>query len=534
MTTSKQALYNLLCEQYLPAFLGFARSRVGDWNTAEELCQEMAFRCVNAIAEDRIRDNPDAYFWSVAHNTCKSYYARKEPLSIEAYELGSVLPADTLSPEELAEEGEEYEEIRRALSRLSGLYRKILVMHYYDELPVAEIAHTLSISESMVKFYLRSGREKLKEVYLMQNTTVSVKPVEFSIYKSAIDFSRVNVWEVFSRKLPAQLAILCHDKPMTISALSVETGVPAVYLEEEMALLLDAGVMISPAKDKYRTNFHILKKNAFAQIKSMFAAMYEDYLPVYRAVYDRYLPRLKEIGAFRHDAGEQEYRWYFYLHTPAYDWRNIWMANKDYPQILSCGSKALIYAMEAPTLRFSSGHTPTDLPATDTSPAVTVWPCDVTAFGEFHRQNELHPREHTEKCRVLAAIAQGQPLADDEDTRLLCAELALQGYIEKQGERFVSRVPVTDARARALFAELETELQTTLESPSKKLYDRISDVVKTTLPPQLADYAHGFTVTWLGFLEGALFAEALYEDGFLMIPEEHDNRPYACEIVLHD
>ena len=70
-------------------------------DTAEELCQEMAFRCVNAIAEDRIRDNPDAYFWSVAHNTCKSYYARKQPLSIDAYELGNVLTADTLSPEEL-------------------------------------------------------------------------------------------------------------------------------------------------------------------------------------------------------------------------------------------------------------------------------------------------------------------------------------------------------------------------------------------------------------------------------------------------
>ena len=85
-----------------------------------------------------------------------------------------------------------------------------------------------------------------------------------------------------------------------------------------------------------------------------------------------------------------------------------------------------------------------------------------------------------------------------------------------------------------MFAELETELQTTLEAQSKKLYDRISDVVKTTLPPQLADYTHGFTVTWLGLLEGALFAEALYEDGFLMIPEEGDNKPYACRMVLHD
>ncbi len=534
MPKSKQELYSLLCGQYLPAFLGFARSRVGDMDTAEELCQEMAFRCVNAIAEDRIRDNPDAYFWSVAHNVCKSYYARKQPLSIEANALGDILTADTLSLEEATEISEEYAEIRRALSHLSGLYRRILVMHYYDEIPVADIAQTLDISESMVKFYLRTGREKLKEVYLMQNTTVPVKPIEFSVYKSAIDFSRVNVWEVFSRKLPAQLAILCHDKPMTISALSVETGVPAVYLEEEIALLLNAGVMISPAKDKYRTNFHILKKNAFEQIKAMFASMYEGYLPVYRAVYDKHLPRLRESGLFRCDASEQEYRWSFFMQTPAFDWRNVWMSNKDYPQILSCGSKALIYAMEAQTLRFSTGNTPTDLDASADCPKATVWPCDVTAFGEFHRQKELHPREHTEKCRVLADIAMGAALSDDENTRLLTSELIREGYVSMENGKPASHVPVINGNVRSLFAEIEAELQIALEEPSKRLYQRVSDVVKATLAPQLSDYAHGFTVTWLGFLEGALFGEALWEDGFLMIPEEGDNKPYACRIVVHD
>ena len=534
MSHEIRALYQILCEQYLPAFLGFARSRVSDSDTAEELCQEMAFRCLNAIHEGRIKDNFDAYFWSVAHNTCKSYYARKQPISIEAAALGDILPADNLSLEEETALTEEYAEVRRALSRLSGLYRKILVMHYYDEMPVAEIAGSLDISESMVKFYLRSGREKLKEVYLMQNTAVSVKPVEFSIYKSAIDFSRVNVWEVFSRKLPAQLAILCHDKPMTISALSVETGVPAVYLEDEIALLLDAGVLVSPAKDKYRTNFHILKKNAFAQIKSMFAAMYESYLPVYRAVYDKYLPRLRTSGLFRCDASEQEYRWSFFMQAPAFDWRSIYMSDKDYPQILSCGSKALIYAMEGDASQnFCTGNTPTDLDASASYPKATVWPCDVTAFGAFHRQEELHPREHTEKCRVLADIAMDIPLSDDENTRLLTAELVQEGYVSMENGKPVSRVPVIDRTVRALFDEIGQELQPALEDASKRLYQRISDVVRATLVPQLADYAHGYTVTWLGFLEGALF-DALYTDGFLMIPEEGDNKPYACRIVLHD
>jgi len=528
------AYESLLVNTYLPAFLGFARSRVEDMDTAQELAQEMACRCVTAIAENRIRDNPDAYFWSVAHNTYKTYLARRQHISIEEHNLGAVLPSDDPPPEEQAAYEEELAAVRRALSHLAGQYRQVLVMYYYDSIPVAQIAQTLALSESMVKFYLRSGREKVKELYLMDQTAVSVNPAAFSVYKSAIDFSRVNVWEVFSRRLPAQIAILCHDKPMTVTALSVETGVPAVYLEEEIALLLDAGVMIEPVKGKYRTNFHILGKNAAEQVKGMFSAMFRDYIPEYRRIYETFLPKLKETGAFRHDASEQEYRWYFYLHTPAFDWRNIWMANKDYPQILSCGSKALIYAMEEPTLRFSSGHTPTALDAAASYPAATVWPCDVTAFGEYHRQRELHPRDNKDKCRVLCDIAMGILPEEDENTRLLTTALIHEGYAAMEDGKPVSRVPVTDARVRALFAEMEAALQSTLRAPSEKLYQRVSDIVRATLVPQLADYAHGFTVTWLGFLEGALFAEALYEDGFLMIPEEDDNRPYACEIVLHD
>ena len=528
MQDNRTAYESLLVNTYLPAFLGFARSRVGDMDAAQELAQEMACRCVTAIAENRIRENPDAYFWSVAHNTYKTYLVRRQHISIEEHNLGAVLLSDDPPPEEQAAYEEELASVRRALSHLAGQYRQILVMHYYDGAPVAQIAQTLALSESMVKFYLRSGREKLKELYLMDQTAVSVNPVEFSVYKSAIDFSRVNVWEVFRRKLPGQIAILCHDKPMTVTALSVETCVPAVYLEEEIALLLDAGVMSEPVKGKYRTNFHILRAQASEQIRTIFANLFRDYIPLYRRVYEETLPALKASGAFRYEASEAELRWYFHMHTGAYDYRDLWLSEKDYPQILSCGSRALIYAMEAPTLRFSAGRSPTDL-----GDAV-VWPCDVTAFGEYHRQRELHPRDNTDKCRVLYEIAMGKTPADDEQTRLHIAALIEEGYLAKQDGTLVSRVPVTDKAVRDLFASVNETLQDALKEPSRLLWQRVSDIVKATLPPQLAAYEPGFTATWISFLEGAYFAQALYEDGFLSIPENGDNAPYACEILRKD
>jgi hypothetical protein len=111
--------------------------------------------------------------------------------------------------------------------------------------------------------------------------------------------------------LPCQIALICHDSTKTISEISLETGIPAVYIEEEVELLLNAGVMISPTKDKYRTNLFILKKNAVAQIKEQFKKLFDAYLPSVIAAYDKYLPRLKKCDVYKQEATSNQWAWFF-------------------------------------------------------------------------------------------------------------------------------------------------------------------------------------------------------------------------------
>jgi len=120
----------------------------------------------------------------------------------------------------------------------------------------------------------------------------------------------------------------------------METGTPAVYIEDEIILLLDAGVMISPAKDKYRTNFHILRQNAVAQFKEQFAKLFEGYLPLVLDVYEKYLPKLKKCNVFKFDASENQWAWFFAKNIADFDYEGHSLSVEDYPQILSCGSKA--------------------------------------------------------------------------------------------------------------------------------------------------------------------------------------------------
>jgi RNA polymerase sigma-70 factor (ECF subfamily) len=58
------------------------------------------------------------------------------------------------------------------LSQLPRQQRLALALFYVDELSVAEVARTMSLSEGAVKFHLHQGRERLRDVLSEQSESV--------------------------------------------------------------------------------------------------------------------------------------------------------------------------------------------------------------------------------------------------------------------------------------------------------------------------------------------------------------------------
>ena len=255
-----QELKELIANEYLNKFFTFYLSRTPIIQDAEDLSQKAACECLDALNRVDEITNVNAYFWSVAHNVYKNYLNRKDNYILND-DYCKMQIADT-SYNEYNDQKELHNDIRKSLSILSGLYRKIIVMYYYHELKIKDIAKKLNISQDMVKYYLSNGKKKLKEIYNMNKEIgeVSFNPKDFSIYYSGIDFASVNVWELFKRKLPCQIALICYAKPKTISEIANEVGCSSCFIEDELTILLNAGVLIQKVKDKYQTNFYIISK----------------------------------------------------------------------------------------------------------------------------------------------------------------------------------------------------------------------------------------------------------------------------------
>lgn len=68
------------------------------------------------------------------------------------------------NPEAVYERNEEIRKLREAIDELPFHEKQVIVLRYYNEMKLEDIAKTLSISRSTVKRYLQSAKERLSTI----------------------------------------------------------------------------------------------------------------------------------------------------------------------------------------------------------------------------------------------------------------------------------------------------------------------------------------------------------------------------------
>ena len=63
-----------------------------------------------------------------------------------------------------SDEAFRHEELQRALARIPEKERTAIVLHYFEDLPVKDIASIMQIPAGTVKYHLSVGRDHLKQL----------------------------------------------------------------------------------------------------------------------------------------------------------------------------------------------------------------------------------------------------------------------------------------------------------------------------------------------------------------------------------
>ncbi len=141
--------------------------------TNASLAEDLAMRTLSrAVRAEGKFDSEEAYYSFLCAILVNLY---RDDLRLKAANALVFMEAVPDVEDERADPGEtlaaksDAELVRMAVSRLSPILREAVVLRYFGELPVAEIAEALTVPEGTVKFRLSEGRRKIREFIAKRN-----------------------------------------------------------------------------------------------------------------------------------------------------------------------------------------------------------------------------------------------------------------------------------------------------------------------------------------------------------------------------
>jgi len=135
---------------------------VKDWAVAEEIVQDVFFAYYRQQERFEQRSSLKTYLVKItvhkSHDHLRSWKNKRHML-LEKLHIG----VSKRTPEKELVEKDDRRILTTALFELPIAYREVLILYYYQELKIREIAEILASTENTVKTRLRRARQKLQE-----------------------------------------------------------------------------------------------------------------------------------------------------------------------------------------------------------------------------------------------------------------------------------------------------------------------------------------------------------------------------------
>ena len=160
--------FNELLERHQQMVTRLALRIIPQWEIAQELAQEAMLEAYLSLKSLRHSERFQSWLYGIALNICRNHLRRQHMnvFSLEAMMGG--LAFDALSftsaepdPQHVAETRELHTMVLAAVNTLSPKNRETVLLFYYEELSIMEIAGMLSISVAAVKARLYKSRQQL-------------------------------------------------------------------------------------------------------------------------------------------------------------------------------------------------------------------------------------------------------------------------------------------------------------------------------------------------------------------------------------
>ncbi len=140
-------------QQYGEMLYRIAYIHLGDTHSAEDILQDVFVALYENAPKFKSEEHRKAWLIRVTHNKCINHFKKSGYNSSDIDDLQ--IPAQTRDDDARLD-------VIKQIIALPPRYKSVVILHYYDDYSVEEIAKTLKISKSAVKMRLKRSRELLK------------------------------------------------------------------------------------------------------------------------------------------------------------------------------------------------------------------------------------------------------------------------------------------------------------------------------------------------------------------------------------
>lgn len=274
---------------------------------AGDLSQDILCELIKSAKNIRDDNAFYGFMWAVADNVYKQWCRKKARNN--TCELTDDIPSEE-EPFAFEEDNNDIFLLRRELTLLSEKYRHATILYYIERKSCSEISQALAISESMVKYLLFKSRKILKEGMNMERKlgTLSYNPKSLIPMYSG---EGTNYFLDFMQsKIRQNIIGACYNDSLTPQQISLETGIPLPYLDDEIDALTEKKLLIKEG-NHYKTNIIIITVDCDNELAANAANFHEQIAEATNNFISAHLSELTKIAFIGSDFSENSLRWLF-------------------------------------------------------------------------------------------------------------------------------------------------------------------------------------------------------------------------------
>lgn len=155
-TAQPEVVLTRLVETYQTALLHICYMILHDEALAEDAVQETYLKAYKALESFRGESSEKTWLFRIGVNVCRDMKRGRWFRYVDRRVTPELLPIPA------ADMDDDHEDLAQAIVLLPDKYKEVILLHYYQNMNVRDIAQTLGLAPSSVSNRLKKARERLR------------------------------------------------------------------------------------------------------------------------------------------------------------------------------------------------------------------------------------------------------------------------------------------------------------------------------------------------------------------------------------